>query len=74
MAAKFESISLYRYGLEPPKVTFVQEQRSPRSGIIIILDNGPQLASHWAVIRNGLEQLMLVLPKGTSKMRNQVRN
>ena len=57
-----------RYGLEPPKVTFVQSQMNShqnRSGLIVIIDNGPQMASHWSVIRNGLAQLMLVLPRDT---------
>ena len=37
----------------------------PKRGLIILLDDGPQMASKWSVIRNGLAQMMLVLPPDT---------
>ena len=37
----------------------------PKRGLIILLDDGPQMASKWPVIRNGLAQMMMVLPSDT---------
>ena len=39
--------------LQPPRVTFVQEKRN-KEGLIIILDNGPQMTQEkWSIFRQG---------------------
>lgn len=51
-----------RQRLEPPEITFVQPNNN--DGLVIILDNGPQMtAENWSVLRRGLEQMMLIMPK-----------
>lgn len=50
-------------GLEPPSVTFVQKTAASHQ-LVIILDNGPQMtAENWSLLRTGLEQMMLIMPK-----------
>ena len=46
-------IQTNRILLQPPNVTFVQS-RKDNNGLIIIIDNGPQLTPEkWSVLRQG---------------------
>lgn len=54
-----------RRNLQLPSFTYYQAKSLQSSGLIIILDNGPQMEAYWPVLRVGIEQLMLVLPPDT---------